>query len=824
MKSIIALETYQKIIQQEPANRDFCKNELRWIENRRLDWGYDRIRVGVIGVTSSGKSTLINAILGTDILSSAIAPSSGQLVCCSHGNKQEIIIHFEDGSEKKLSGTQFSRDILQEFSDERFNPQNKKGVLSIELTFPLFDFGKDVLLVDSPGLDAFGLESHERLTLESLVPTIDACIYVTTMKTNSDRKTLEILNTVAKYHCPIIIVQNMLDAVRPSPSGDKTSEQVACDHKNRIKRIVDKSDIEDKASVQIIQISAELAKKWRVAKSAGKEPPISEREYCKSNYNLFVESVTSILEVQRPRIERQRLLSVRASATNLWDAISNKTNKPTTIVEKTFPFQNLKNQTEQRRKTIPEEYQKALETYTSAAKQIRIAIGVEKEGGTAAVPKVGAVQRPFRSLKMFSTASSAKRSLEECLTDTNEVVKAFEDTLANLISDHNSFVTDASNVINIPSRDLLCSSTLHSFRSVTLEKKAEIRRRRVKKSGIMSGIARGLGKLFRNDDWGYETKSYEEIVTDAEATKKKICNRLADAYEKYTKSMEEWASKNFERSMALIEAEIAALEDSYQRKKEAAIAIESLSKLNGALSSFIEKINKTLPDSKFVQLKETPNVVFSSKKVEVSQYTATLLGLSRSALQQQQRAVTKAFVSQIGCQKYIPVIVSWDNNSINEFIWQTGISDATVIHSPVSNVGIPKSRGRCLFVLVNAIQYGAALKQIAALKLNTILTKQDHVVWVVQDFQELLTGDRAVEGLAQMAEITNALQISSKSSIFIMHQNPIYNLAFLKHQFDRSLRHAPHKLIDELQTNFGVYLTPTVLDTLGEIINKVRLS
>lgn len=72
MKSIVVLETYQKIIQQEPANRNFCKNELRWIENRRLDWGYDRIRVGVIGVTSSGKSTLINAILGTDILSSAI--------------------------------------------------------------------------------------------------------------------------------------------------------------------------------------------------------------------------------------------------------------------------------------------------------------------------------------------------------------------------------------------------------------------------------------------------------------------------------------------------------------------------------------------------------------------------------------------------------------------------------------------------------------------------------------------------------------------------------------------------------------------------------
>ena len=194
MTSIIALEKFQQIIRQDPTNINFCERELDWIENRIHDWSSDRIRVGVIGVTSSGKSTLINAVLGTDILSSAIAPSSGQLVCCSYGEKPEITIRFENGTEQKFSGKQFGRDILQEFSDERFNPQNQKGVLSIELTSPLFDFGKDVLLVDSPGLDAFGLEAHERLTLESLVPTIDACIYVTTMKTNSDQKTLEILS------------------------------------------------------------------------------------------------------------------------------------------------------------------------------------------------------------------------------------------------------------------------------------------------------------------------------------------------------------------------------------------------------------------------------------------------------------------------------------------------------------------------------------------------------------------------------------------------------------------------------------------------------
>ena len=98
MTSIIALEKFQQIIRQDPTNINFCERELDWIENRIHDWSSDRIRVGVIGVTSSGKSTLINAVLGTDILSSAIAPSSGQLVCCSYGEKPEITIRFENGT------------------------------------------------------------------------------------------------------------------------------------------------------------------------------------------------------------------------------------------------------------------------------------------------------------------------------------------------------------------------------------------------------------------------------------------------------------------------------------------------------------------------------------------------------------------------------------------------------------------------------------------------------------------------------------------------------------------------------------------------------
>ena len=39
------------------------ESEIKLLNQRKEQWQSDKIRIGVIGVTSSGKSTLINAIL-----------------------------------------------------------------------------------------------------------------------------------------------------------------------------------------------------------------------------------------------------------------------------------------------------------------------------------------------------------------------------------------------------------------------------------------------------------------------------------------------------------------------------------------------------------------------------------------------------------------------------------------------------------------------------------------------------------------------------------------------------------------------------------------
>ena len=317
MDSLKYLNQFEDIISADAEIKEFCTDKLHWIHSRKRDWEMDKIRVGVIGVTSSGKSTLINAILGVDILSSAIAPSSGQLVSCAYGEELLACIRFEDGSIKVLKGDKFSKKQLEQYSDERYNPKNHKGVVSIELQSPYYEIGQDVVLIDSPGLDAYGLKEHERITMEILVPTVDVCVYVTTMKTNSDQKTREILDTVARYQCPLLIVQNMLDAIRPPVDGRKTTTQIAKEHYERVERIIAQSKVRNKKHVKIVQISAKRAMTWRANQYGSKTIAITEKgvivtktQFDESNYDKLIRMLQVFLRKQKPRIEIQRIKSI----------------------------------------------------------------------------------------------------------------------------------------------------------------------------------------------------------------------------------------------------------------------------------------------------------------------------------------------------------------------------------------------------------------------------------------------------------------------------------------------------------------------------------
>ncbi len=100
--------------------------------------------VGVFGRVSSGKSSLINGLVGGEALPVGATPVTAVPVRI-HRGEPAVEVRFRDGRVEKgtLADVPF-------YATEEHNPQNKKNVLSIEATLPTAPEG--LRFVDTPGV------------------------------------------------------------------------------------------------------------------------------------------------------------------------------------------------------------------------------------------------------------------------------------------------------------------------------------------------------------------------------------------------------------------------------------------------------------------------------------------------------------------------------------------------------------------------------------------------------------------------------------------------------------------------------------------------
>jgi len=121
-------------------------------------------------------------------------------------------VHFEDGRVETYTGKRIQQELCR-LTDETTNPSNKLGVKEIEFQSPRFRLGENVALVDTPGLDAFGYERHEELTMDVFLPTVDVVLFLTTAKANRDEVIARYLDRIGEQRKPLILVQNMIDSI-----------------------------------------------------------------------------------------------------------------------------------------------------------------------------------------------------------------------------------------------------------------------------------------------------------------------------------------------------------------------------------------------------------------------------------------------------------------------------------------------------------------------------------------------------------------------------------------------------------------------------------
>lgn len=154
------------------------------------------IQIAVLGQFKSGKSSLINSIVGENILPVGVVPVTAIVTRLQYDLTPGVIIHFADGRQINTGIAE-----LPLFVTEKHNPENIRKVDVAIVKHPaLIDF-KKVSIVDTPGLGSFYRHNSDT-TLEWMPYTGAALVSVSAERPLSEED-IKLLKGIARY-CPDI--------------------------------------------------------------------------------------------------------------------------------------------------------------------------------------------------------------------------------------------------------------------------------------------------------------------------------------------------------------------------------------------------------------------------------------------------------------------------------------------------------------------------------------------------------------------------------------------------------------------------------------------
>ena len=148
-------------------------------------------RVLVLGEFKRGKSTLINALLGTNLLPANVTPTTALLTLIKDGQEPQIDLIPFRGEPQRVSVEQLA-ETLSLSNDEEENNRRQATYKMVEVRYPSPLLHNNVEIVDSPGLN----ESAMRTEITSgYIRQSDAAIFVLSATNFASMTELEYLNS-----------------------------------------------------------------------------------------------------------------------------------------------------------------------------------------------------------------------------------------------------------------------------------------------------------------------------------------------------------------------------------------------------------------------------------------------------------------------------------------------------------------------------------------------------------------------------------------------------------------------------------------------------
>jgi len=176
-------------------------NELQSLHQRLES---DIFNLVVMGEFKRGKSSVINALIGEDILPVGVIPLTAIATFLEYGETATMQILFQDGSE-----AQAEVEALWDFVTEKGNPDNKKNVAEVHIRWPSRWLKRGVRLIDTPGIGS--VHQHNSDVTYDMLPRSDAVLLVLSVDQPIGQVEHDFLNQIRDYAGRIFFLLNKVD-------------------------------------------------------------------------------------------------------------------------------------------------------------------------------------------------------------------------------------------------------------------------------------------------------------------------------------------------------------------------------------------------------------------------------------------------------------------------------------------------------------------------------------------------------------------------------------------------------------------------------------
>lgn len=158
-------------------------------------------KLAILGQFKRGKTTLINALIGENLLPVGVLPLTSVITVLKYGKALNVKIIFSGKREKTINIKE-----LALYATEKGNPKNEKNVSVIEVSYPSDYLKRGVEFIDTPGIGSTLLHNTE--VTQNYLKNIDAGIFLLSSDLPISQTELEFLRNVKHHVIKLFFVLN----------------------------------------------------------------------------------------------------------------------------------------------------------------------------------------------------------------------------------------------------------------------------------------------------------------------------------------------------------------------------------------------------------------------------------------------------------------------------------------------------------------------------------------------------------------------------------------------------------------------------------------